>query len=154
MRCIARGLAAVIFAASLCPVQAQSIANLGTLSCILDPAEAQPFGVERKLSCAFHPITGVTTGFIGTVKRLGADVPHEGQIVLVWSVRAPNQNTPPSNLEGRYIGDLDAERDSGAHGLVGGSKSQIELIPLTASPDLGSNAALSVLELELAAMKA
>jgi hypothetical protein len=127
---------------------------LGTLSCTLDPADVRPFGVERDLSCSFDPVVGANADFVGTVKRLGADVADQGKIVLVWSVLAPRQDTALSQLEGRYVGDLDAERGMGAHGLVGGSKSQIELKPLTIDPQLGSNAALSVLELELKAMKA
>jgi hypothetical protein len=106
------------------------------------------------LSCSFERVTGVKAYFVGAVKRLGADVPGKSKIVLIWSVLAPTQDTPISALEGRYVGNLDAERGSGARGLIGGAKSQIELKPLTIAPELGSNAALSVLELELAAMRA
>jgi len=63
--------------------------------------------------------------------------------------------TSLNELEGRYLGDLSAERSHGdVPGLVGGAKSNITLRPLTIDPSIGKNAAISVLELELVAMKA
>lgn len=153
-RCDTWVFAGAIFGGLLWPVQAQQpVANLGTLSCTLDPGTAKPFGVERELSCSFDPVVGVKANFVGIVKRLGAQSPGQRKIVLVWSVLAPSMETSLSDLEGRYVGDLDAERRDGAHGLIGGTEGKIELKPLTVNPGLGENAALSVLELELAAMK-
>ena len=75
--------------------------------------------------------------------------------MLVWSVLGPSVDTPVKQLEGRYLGSLASERDEDdAAGLVGGANANIRLKPLTLDPQLGTNAALSVLELELAAMRA
>jgi hypothetical protein len=134
---------------------AEPIANLGTLTCTVDPGTKEPFGVERELSCSFEPIVGSQVTFVGVVKRLGADVAGHAKIVLVWSVLGPSVDTPVKQLEGRYLGSLASERDQNdAAGLVGGANANIRLKPLTLDPQLGGNAALSVLELELAAMRA
>lgn len=134
---------------------AEPVANLGTLTCTVDPATKEPFGVERELSCTFEPIVGSQVALVGVVKRLGADVADQAKIVLVWSVLGPSVDTPVKQLEGRYLGSLASERDQDdAAGLVGGANANIRLKPLTLDPQLGTNAALSVLELELAAMRA
>ncbi len=131
----------------------QAAANLGTLTCVVDPATKEPFGVERELSCSFDPLVGPKADFIGVVKRLGADVASDKKIVLAWSVVGPQVDTPVRALEGRYLGNLSAGRGEGKPGLVGGAKSEITLEPLTVDPSLGDNAAISVLELDLSAMK-
>jgi hypothetical protein len=133
---------------------AQPVTNLGTLTCAVDPATEQSFGVERELSCTFEPLVGPKVDLVGVVKRLGAEVGGQEKIVLVWSVLGPKLDTPLKQLEGRYLGTLDAERDDAEAGLLGGANANIRLKPLTLDPALGANAALSVLELELAAMKA
>jgi Protein of unknown function (DUF992) len=129
--------------------------NLGTLTCTLAPGTKEPFGVERKLSCVFEPILGAKASFVGVVKRLGVEAPDRKKVVLVWSVIGPDMNTPPSRLEGRYVGNLpNSDGQQTAPNLVGGADSKIALQPLTTDANLGSNAALSVLELDLAAMRA
>jgi len=150
------GIAAAMLVASLAAGQAQQPGtNVGTLTCTLDPATKEPFGVERELSCSFEPLVGPKADFVGVVKRLGAEAPGKAKIVLVWSVHAPSMETSLNELEGRYLGDLSAERSHGdTPGLVGGGKSNITLRPLTIDPSIGKNAAISVLELELVAMKA
>ena len=129
--------------------------NIGTLTCTVAPGTKEAFGVERKLSCIFEPILGVKAYFVGVVKRLGVKVPDRKKVVLVWSVIGPDLDTPPLGLEGRYVGNL-PNNNAGDRGpkLIGGANSQIALQPLTTDADLGANAALSVLELDLFAMQA
>jgi hypothetical protein len=132
----------------------QAAANLGTLTCVVDPATKEPFGVERDLSCSFAPLVGPKADFVGVVKRLGADIAGDRKIVLAWSVLGPQADMPVNALEGRYLGNLSTDRGEGKPGLVGGAKSEITLEPLTLDPGLGDNAAISVLELDLSGMKA
>ncbi|MGE0701655.1 MAG: DUF992 domain-containing protein [Hyphomicrobiaceae bacterium] len=133
---------------------AEPVANIGTLTCVASPASKEPLGVERELSCTFAPVTGPQAKLTGVVKRLGAQVPGQAKIVLAWSVLAPDVATPAQSLEGRYVGSLGAPRNSESVGLVGGKGGGIALRPLTVAPDVGSNAAISVVELELSAMRA
>lgn len=125
-------------------------ANMGTLTCVLFPASEEPFGIERELSCDFDRFKGPRAKLRGVIKRLGASVPDQGQIVMVWTVFGPSIDTSASHLEGSYIGSLGAQPEVG---LIGGVQSSIHLKPLTAAPEFG-NAALSILELELSEMKA
>ena len=128
---------------------------VATLTCTVDPATKEPFGVERELSCTFEPVVGSKVDLVGVVKRLGAETGGQERIVLVWSVLGPSLDTPIKHLEGRYLGSLASPRnEADSAGLVGGAKANIVLKPLTLDPQLGTNAAISVLELELAAMKA
>lgn len=125
-------------------------AHMGTLSCALSPASEEPFGVERELSCAFEPFNGPRANLRGVVKRLGAFVPDQGQVVMVWTVFGPSVDTPAGHLQGRYLGSLGTQPDDG---LIGGVASSIRLKPLKAGPEF-INAALSILDLELSVMRA
>ncbi|WP_353645131.1 DUF992 domain-containing protein [Mesorhizobium sp. WSM2239] len=107
-------------------------AYMGTLTCVLSPASEEPFGIERELSCDFEPVRAPRANLRGIVKRLGASVPDQGQIVMVWTVFGPSVDTPASHLQGRYVGSMGTESE---YGLVGGAQSSIRLKPLTAAPD-------------------
>jgi hypothetical protein len=132
----------------------QPLANAGTLTCTLDPGTKEPFGVERQLSCNFEPLAGPKASFAGVVKRFGAESPRQAKIVLVWSVRAPSTEIPLKQLEGRYVGKLGPAAPDQEPVLIGGKGGKISLQALTIDPKLGANAAVSVLELELKAIKA
>lgn len=103
----------------------------------------------------FEPIAGPKVGLVGVVKRFGAEIASQEKIVLVWSVLGPSSDTRANKIAGRYLGSLDSGRAEGdAVGLVGGADANITLKPLTIDPQLGTNAAISVIELELTTMKA
>lgn len=148
------GISASVMLLSGSLALAQPVANLGTLTCTVDPATKEPFGVERELSCTFEPVVGSKVDLVGVVKRLGTEIGGQQKIVLVWSVLGPSLDTPIKQLEGRYLGSFASPRnEADSAGLVGGAEANIKLRPLTLDPQLGTNAAISVLELELAAMK-
>src|SRR5665809_167298 len=149
------GISASVLLLSGSLALAQPVANLGTLTCTVDPATKQPFGVERELSCTFEPVVGSKVDLVGVVKRLGTEIGGQQKIVLVWSVLGPSLDTPIKQLEVRYLESLASPGNEAASaGLVGGAEANIMLRPLTLDPQLGTNAAISVLELEIAAMKA
>jgi hypothetical protein len=134
---------------------AEPVANIGTLTCIASPGEKEQLGPERELSCSFDPLQGPKAQLKGVVKQIGGQAtPGDAKIVLVWSVLGPEIGGPASQLEGRYIGAYGEGRGANATGLVGGESGSIALRPLNLDPNVGENAALVVLELELSAMKA
>ena len=133
---------------------AEPVANIGTLTCVASPGEKQQLGPERALSCTFEPLEGPKAQLTGVVKRIGAQTPGDAKIVLAWSVLGPKIGGPASQLEGRYIGAIGEGRGANATGLVGGASGSITLRPLTLDPNIGEDAALAVVELQLAAMKA
>jgi hypothetical protein len=130
---------------------AQPVANMGTLTCAASPAEKELLGPDRKLSCTFEPLTGAKASFVGTIKRADTKNESGAKVILVWSVLGPKVGTSVKQLEGSYHGVVGSE----ANGLVGGAAGDIALKPVTPDElDLGETAALAVLELQLAAMKA
>lgn len=144
-------LAAITTGASPVNVQAAA-ANLGTLICTVSPGTSEPLGDERKLSCNFEPVSGVKASFSGIVKRMGAVAPGQRKIVLAWSVVGP-ADASAEQLEGRYVGSLEQQRATAA-GLVGGKNGDIRLQPLAVAPDVGENAAVAIIDLELSGMRA
>ena len=155
IRVVLSGLASATLLASVGAAPAQQpLANAGTLTCTLDPGTKEPFGVERQLSCSFEPVVGPKAKFAGVVKRLAAENPSQAKIVLVWSVRAPSTEIPLKQLEGPYVGKLGPAAPGQPPVLIGGRSGKISLQALTVDPKLGANAAVSILELELKAMKA
>ncbi len=133
-------------------------ANAGTLTCIVSPGEKEPFGVERKLSCNFKPITGPKIDFVGVVKKLGAEVPSDHKVVLAWSVLAPASQVSAEMLAGVYTGVISSDvkqpdKTRFSATLVGGKNSEISLRALNASTAEGAKSTLAVVELELSSMK-
>lgn len=125
--------------------------NVGTLTCLVAQAQDERNSVVRELSCTFQPTIGAAAKFTGIVKRFGTGIGGGAKTVMVWSVLAPRMDLEPRQLAGRYVGKFGAaSTDRG--GLVGGSANAIRLDPLTKPP--ASNAAISVIELELSAMRA
>ncbi len=133
---------------------AEPIANIGTLTCVASPGEKEQLGPERALSCTFEPLKGPKAQLKGVVKQIGAQMPGDANIVLAWSVLGPEIGGPARQLEGRYLGAIGEGRGVNATGLVGGESGSIALRPLTLDPNIGENATLTVLELQLSAMKA
>jgi hypothetical protein len=139
-----------------------AIANAGTLTCVLSAASAN--GTSRSLSCTFVRATGPNAQFSGHVKSFGAVAPEGAKIVLVWSVLAPKADVDVGDLAGRYVGsvyqspqstaDAKDQTRSKAGGLIGGSEQSIRLVPMSVGPNLGTNVAASILDLELTSMKA
>ena len=84
---------------------------------------------------------------------MGAESAGQAKIVLVWSVRAPSTEIPLEQLEGPYVGKLGPAAPDRPPVLIGGRSGRILVEALTMNPTLGANAAVSVLELELKAMK-
>jgi hypothetical protein len=137
------------------PAATEPLANIGTLTCIVDPATADPTAVERRLSCTLARTAGTKAQFTGVVRRLDADTSRQSKIVLAWSVMGPSLDTPLQDLEGRYVGELGAKGNpGGVVGMIGGNNSTIRLRPLTLDPTVGANIAVTVLELELSSIKA
>ena len=124
--------------------------------CVASPGEKDMLGPERQLSCTFEPLTGAKANFTGVVKRGGGgdEATSHAKTVLVWAVLGPRIDAAASQLEGRYVGAVGEGQGVNAPGLVGGHGGRIVLRPLTLDADLGENASVAVLELQLSSMKA
>ncbi|MGE0766657.1 MAG: DUF992 domain-containing protein [Hyphomicrobiaceae bacterium] len=146
--------AVVVLSTSRPSTATEPVANIGTLTCVASPGDKETLGPERRVSCTFEPLTGPKANLGGTIKRVGAKTPSDAKIILAWSVMGPQVGATVKQLEGRYVGAVGEGRGANASGLVGGHGGHITLQPLTLDPNIGKNAALAVLELHLAAIKA
>lgn len=124
------------------------IANLGTLTCSLDPSGAGNDGPG--LTCVFEPIAGVQANFVGRAETDAADQAM-AKMVFVWSVVAPSMDTPAQNIEGHYLG-LTGEQE-GPPTLIGGLNNEILLKPTIDRASEDSKVTIRTLELRLDAVK-
>jgi len=129
-------------------------AHLGTLTCTASPEDKDLLGAEQRVSCVFEPLAGTKANLDGVIKRTGAPSSVEAKFVLVWAVLGPKIDGAAKQLEGRYIGTRGEGRETSVSGLVGGNGGHFTLRPLTLEPNIGENAAIAVLELQLSAMRA
>jgi hypothetical protein len=131
--------------------------NVGTLTCLLGAGTPNETGEPRELSCTFRPITGFETKYSGVIKKLRDQAPTADQLVLVWSVFAPDADVPARALEGTYVGAIEGDSAAGARPtgtLIGGRGSSLELRPLTRLPDTVPNGAFLIVELDLKSIRA
>lgn len=147
-------LAAVLYGRSA--DSTEPVENLGTLTCTASPGDKDLLGPEVRLSCAYEPTEGAKASFAGTIKRIDGQAQSDGKVVLVWAVLGPKADDTAAQLEGRYQGASTEGGRPNETGLVGGNGGHITLRPLTVDPGVGvgENAALTVMELQLSAMKA
>ena len=134
-------------------------ANAGTLTCTVSPSDLQSdIAAKATLSCRFDAIAGPSAKLTGVVKRFGVHTERITKLVLVWSVVAPKTDVPIDDLAGKYMGSVEGRPLSSStavpRGLMGGRHQKIELRPLTRNPDMPDGWGLSILELELSAVKA
>lgn len=125
--------------------------NLGTLTC---SGKADPARV-RSLNCTFAPIDGATAKFHGEIAQIGATPNASTKRVLIWSVLGPAELSP-SDLEGKFT--RRATQAAPDHGiasplLIGGAEDAIALAPPNGHKQIPGNPVLTILELELRALK-
>ena len=138
---------------------AMAKANAGTLTCTVSPSQLQSdIAAKANLSCRFDPIAGPKAKLTGTVKRLGVREERNTKLGLVWSVVAPKTDVSIDDLAGKYKGAVQGSPSTSAWaargGLLGGRNEEIKLRPLTSDPNVPDGWGVSILELELSAVKA
>jgi Protein of unknown function (DUF992) len=133
----------ILAAACTCfPVSGRAAAavHIGTLTCTLGPSDrVHALAAKAKLSCHFDATAGTDTDFTGAVKRLGVRQDRSSKFVLVWSVYTQSNDFASADLQGQYVGSLDAKVAPfvpGRAGLVGGRGKTITLKPLTREPNI------------------
>jgi hypothetical protein len=137
---------------SITAAHAAPFQSAGTLACTVDPGA----GRSHELSCSFQPRgDGATARFRGSIARLGADERLEAHRALIWLVLGP-PDLDATDLEGRFIRK---NRPGGAveerfrKGLIGGAGGTIALVPPSGREQISGNAALTVIDLSLSALR-
>lgn len=136
---------------SITIAQAGPLYVAGTLACTVDPAGER----LHELSCSFQPRgDGATARFRGTIARLGVDERIEAQRAVIWLVHGP-QEFDVADLEGRFVRKSlpgRALQKRFPNGLIG-EDGAIALVPPSGREQISGNAALTVIELSLSALR-
>lgn len=135
---------------------AEPVTNAGTLTCTLAPSKELPVAgrTEAPVSCRFVSITGNDFQLSGRMLRMSTSEERSAEIVVAWSVVARTASIASQDLSGTYTGEMSSGSPANSGILFGGKEGGIELRSLSAgSTDAVPDAGLTVLELELAAVK-
>jgi hypothetical protein len=124
--------------------------NVGTLSCHVSSGWGLIFGSSRSLKCAYSG-QGPIQNYDGNITRFGVDIGFQRSGVILWNVFAPG-SLKPGALAGRFGGVTAGAAVGvglGANALVGGSRNQIGLQPVSISGKTGLNVAAGIAGLTL-----
>jgi hypothetical protein len=144
--------AAAVLATSWGAIAANKF-ELGTLTCKGGAGVGLILGSEKTYACTFSQANGgPPEHYEAAVTKIGLDIGVTGETTLVWTVLSAQGPIDPRGLAGNYVGasaDVALGIGAGAKVLVGGSKSQITLQPLSVQGQTGVNLALGVAEFSL-----
>ncbi|MFO1080558.1 MAG: DUF992 domain-containing protein [Reyranellaceae bacterium] len=148
---IRRALSAVAATATLLLVaapaaNAQSGANVGSLTCNVAGGVGFIFGSSKDLSCLFTRTDGKAERYTGSIKKFGVDIGFTKEAQMVWLVFAPG-NIAPGALAGSYGGATASGTVGvgvGANVLLGGSNKQVTLQPVSVEGNVGLNIAAGI----------
>jgi hypothetical protein len=125
----------------------------GTLTCKGGEGVGLILGSQKTYACSFTPTNGAPPeSYEATVTKIGLDIGVTGETTMVWTVLSAEGPIDPRGLAGDYVGaaaDAALGIGAGAKVLVGGSKNQITLQPLSVQGQTGVNLALGVAEFSL-----
>lgn len=148
---VAVAAACLAFLPVTLPAHAAVGVKVGVLTCNVGGGSGFVFGSTKELSCTFSG-QGRVEHYVGTISKYGVDIGYLTSGVILWAVLAPTHNPPPDALAGDY-GGLTAGASAGvgaaANLLVGGSRHEISLQPLSVGDEKGVNVAAGIAALTL-----
>ena len=124
----------------------------GMLTCSLKDVTNVILFAEETFDCTYHAADGEKTTYRGEISKLGANLAYKDKQVLKWAVIAPATFGGPGILEGGYVGtstELSLGVGAGGRVLVGGSRHQITLQPISVSAQSGVGASVTLDSLKL-----
>ena len=133
---------------------AQSGVTAGFLKCNVAGSLSFIFGSSRGISCIYHAGPAMPIDhYVGYINKYGVDIGYQMNGVMLWGVIAPGGYVGPGALAGQYGGVTAAVAVGlgvGANVLVGGSRNNIALQPLSVEGMQGLNIAGGIGVLTLA----
>ena len=124
---------------------AQSGVTAGFLKCNVAGNLSFIFGSSRGISCIYDAGAGMPIDYYrGTINKYGLDIGYQMNGVMIWGVVAPGGYVGPGALAGEYGGVTAAVAlglGVGANVLIGGSRNNIALQPLSVEGMQGLNIA-------------
>ncbi|MCH8168614.1 MAG: DUF992 domain-containing protein [Proteobacteria bacterium] len=143
-----------LLAAGPVPALAQGGATIaaGTLTCHLTDSSNVILFSEDTFDCTYRSAGGEQTAYLGEISKLGVNLSFKDAQILKWAVLAPATFGGPGILEGGYVGasvEVSVGVGVGGRVLVGGSRHQITLQPLSVSAQSGFGASVTLDSLKL-----
>lgn len=155
-------LSAVVLAVLAPAVHAQTDRALaGRLSCTAEAKEEAPASREsaskHEVSCTFEPTTGTASKFTGTIGQSGGQLPEESggeKRVYIWLVHGP-AGLSAEDLSGIFTRTEPpgANVRRGFEQALISANGAVSLLPPAGADQLPGNAALTILELTLSAVR-
>ena len=158
MKCHRLLLAALALAAVFsAPAQAQtgpSWAQVGTLTCNVDPNVGFILVGHQSMRCLYQPSPGQgpPQNYDGALNTVGVSIGFSAGSILGWAVFAPTTGVPAGALAGEYVGVTGTAAvgvGGGANVLLGGSNRTIALQPVSLQGSAALNVVAGVSALQL-----
>jgi hypothetical protein len=132
----------------------QSWAQVGSLTCTVDPSVGFILVGHQPMQCTYTPSLAPAPPqyYDGAINTVGIDIGVSAGSVLAWGVFAPTTGLPQGALSGEYVGasgDLGIGVGAGANVLLGGSGRTVALQPVSLQGSLAFNVVLGVSSLKL-----
>ena len=129
--------------------------RLGVLECTVEGGWGMLLGSSKGVSCEFKRSDGTVDVYSGTLDKIGLDIGKTEAAYMTWLVFTTVANEPGQfALEGTYVGvsaGASLGIGLGVNALVGGTKDQIGLQPISVEGVEGVNLALGLASLTLEA---
>ena len=146
-------LYALVLSAATPPSHASAGVRLGLLECYVEEGGAYVVGSNRAVSCTFFPTPGEPENYLGSLRRIGIDIGYTNEAKFNWAVFAvASDRYRRGALAGNYVGasaNASFAIGLGANALVGGSRDNFALQPLSLQRQRGLNFAFGVARLQL-----
>lgn len=129
--------------------------RLGVLECTIEGGWGLLLGSSKDVSCAFKRTDGTVDVYTGSLDKIGLDIGKTERAYMSWLVFTTVANEPGQNaLVGTYVGvsaGASLGIGLGVNALVGGTKDQIGLQPISVEGVEGINLAVGLASLKLEA---
>ena len=129
--------------------------RLGVLECTIEGGWGMLLGSSKEVNCAFKRNDGTVDIYTGSLDKIGLDIGKTERAYMTWLVFTTVANEPGQNaLEGTYVGvsaGASLGIGLGVNALVGGTKDQIGLQPISVEGVEGVNLAVGLASLKLEA---
>jgi hypothetical protein len=131
--------------------------KIGYLDCRVGGGAGYVLGSAKELDCVFQSTIGsrATEHYVGTIRKVGIDVGFTTEGRLIWAVFAPTAGYHQGSLAGLYSGatvEATAGVGVGANVLVGGTEGSVHLQTISATGQIGLNAAATGTSVTLSAV--
>ena len=133
------------------PARADAAVKAGVLTCHVDSGWGFVFGSTRGLRCTYSG-GGRNEHYAGKISKFGVDIGYLQSGVIVWGVFAPTTDLGAGALNGDYggaTGGASVGVGADANVLIGGSRREISLQPLSLEGDKGLNVAAGIAAITL-----